>query len=715
MSAFNYAKDDDGIVTITMDMPGSVNAMNQLYRDTMNATVQRLEQESGLTGVVIASAKSTFFAGGDLNELTDFKPGDEAAFQAKIELTKNDLRRLERLPVPVVAAINGAAMGGGFEITLACNYRLLLNQPAAQVGLPEVTLGLLPGAGGIVRLVNALGLEKALPLLLEGKRLKPVEALALGLVDELVEQPGDLLLAAKAWIKAQAGNELAAVQPWDRKGHKIPGGTTQQPAVAQMLAGVVAMTGKNTRGLLPAPERILAVAAETTLLDFDAALVVETRGLTFLAASVQAKNIINTMFFQMNEVNGGSSRPKGVEKTRVGKLGVLGAGMMGSGIAHVAAKAGIEVVLLDVSLEAAERGKGNVAKLLGKLVSQGRLSEGRQAEILGLITPTADYADLQGADFIVEAVFESVELKGQVTQKTEAYLPENAVFGTNTSTLPISLLAKASKRPANFIGIHFFSPVEKMPLVEIICGEQTCDEALAKTFDFARQIGKTAIVVNDSLGFFTSRTFGSYFDEGCKLLLEGVDPLLIDNLGKQIGMPVGPLTVLDEVSLELMRKVNETQKAMGVFATVFDNSHSDTVGNILINDHKRPGRHYGGGFYDYPVGAEKTIWPGLYELFYKAEVQVPVADIKERMLFRQVIEATKCLEEGVLRSVADGNVGSILGIGAPLWTGGFLQFINGYGLERFIARARELANAYGDRFTPPPLLLDKAAAGETLH
>ncbi|PMX27470.1 MULTISPECIES: 3-hydroxyacyl-CoA dehydrogenase NAD-binding domain-containing protein [unclassified Pseudomonas] len=715
MSAFKYEKDVDGIVTVTMDMPGPVNAMNQLYRDIMTATVQRLEQEAGLTGVVIASTKSTFFAGGDLNELTDFKPGDEADFQGKIEQTKNDLRRLERLPVPVVAAINGAALGGGFEIALACNHRVLLNNSSAIVGLPEVSLGLLPGAGGIVRLVHILGLEKALPLLLEGKRLKPTEALGLGLVDELIEQVDALVPAAKAWIKAQAKDEVRGAQPWDRKGHKIPSGTVQQPQVAQMVAGALAMTARNTRGLLPAPERILAVAAEATLLDFDAALLVETRGLTYLAASVQAKNIINTMFFQMNEVNGGSNRPEGVNKSKVGKLGILGAGMMGNGIAHVAAKAGIEVVLLDVSLESAEKGKTNVEKQLAKLVSQGRLSEEKKAGILGLIKPTADYADLQGMDFIVEAVFESVELKGKVTQLAEAHLQEQAVLGTNTSTLPITLLAQASKRPANFIGIHFFSPVEKMPLVEIICGEQTSDVTLAKAFDFARQIGKTAIVVNDSLGFFTSRTFGSYFDEGCKLLLEGVDPLLIDNLGKQIGMPVGPLTVLDEVSLELMRKVNETQKEMGVFSTVFDNSHSDEVGNILIKDHSRSGRHYGGGFYDYPQDGEKTIWPGLYDLFYKAEVSVSVEDIKDRLLFRQVIEAVKCLQEGVLRSVADGNVGSILGIGAPLWTGGFLQFVNGYGLERFIKRAEELAQAYGDCFAPPALLLEKANAGETLR
>ena len=715
MSAFNYEKDADGIVTVTMDMPGPVNAMNQLYRETMAATVNRLEQEIGLAGVVIASAKSTFFAGGDLNELTDFKPGDEADFQAKIELTKNDLRRLERLPVPVVAAINGAALGGGFEIALACNYRVLLNSPAALVGLPEVSLGLLPGGGGIVRLVHHLGLERALPLLLEGKRMKPAEALALGLVNELIEQTDALVPAAKAWIKAQVGDDGVSLQPWDHKGHKIPGGTAQQPHVAQMIAGAQAMTAKNTRGLLPAPERILAVAVEATLLDFDAALLVETRGLTHLAASVQAKNIINTMFFQMNEVNGGSSRPTGFDKSKVSKLGIIGAGMMGNGIAHVSAKVGIEVMLLDVSLDAAERGKANVEKLLSKTVSQGRLSEAKKEEILALIKPTVDYADLQGVDFVVEAVFESVDLKGKVTQQAEAQLPESAVFGTNTSTLPISLLAKSSKRPANFIGIHFFSPVERMPLVEIICGEQTSDAALARAFDFARQIGKTAIVVNDSLGFFTSRTFGSYFDEGCKLLQEGVDPLLIDNLGKQIGMPVGPLTVLDEVSLELMRKVNETQKEMGVFATVFDNSHSDAVGNILIKEYNRPGRHYGGGFYDYPEGGQKTIWPGLYELFVRSEVVLPVEDIKERMLFRQVIEAVKCLQEGVLRSVADGNVGSILGIGAPTWTGGFLQFVNGYGVERFVQRARELAQTYGERFAPPVLLLEKAAKGEELR
>lgn len=715
MSAFKYEKDADGIVTLTMDMPGPVNAMNQLYRECMAEAVRSLEQESGLRGVVITSAKSTFFAGGDLNELLDLDPGDEGDFQVKIEQTKNDLRRLELLPVPVVAAINGAALGGGFEIALACNHRVLLNDKAVVVGLPEVTLGLLPGAGGIVRLVHRLGLEKALPLLLEGKRLMPSEASALGLVEELVDSVEALLPAAKAWIKAQVDNEDARVQPWDRKGHKIPGGTAQQPYLAQMIAGAMAMTAKTTRGLLPAPERILAVAAESTVLDFDAALLVETRGLTYLAASVQAKNIINTMFFQMNEVNGGSSRPKGFDKNKVGKLGILGAGMMGNGIAHVSAKAGIEVVLLDVSLEAAEKGKAGIDKQLAKLVSQGRLSEENKAGILGLIKPTADYADLQGADFIVEAVFESVELKGKVTQQAEAQLPEHAVFGTNTSTLPITLLANASKRPDNFIGIHFFSPVEKMPLVEIICGEKTSDATLAKAFDFARQIGKTAIVVNDSLGFFTSRTFGSYFDEGCKLLLEGVDPLLIDNLGKQIGMPVGPLTVLDEVSLELMRKVNETQKEMGVFASVFDNSHSDEVGNILIKEHNRPGRNYGGGFYDYPEGGEKTIWPGLYELFYKADVSVPVEDIKERLLFRQAIEAVKCLQEGVLRSVADGNVGSILGIGAPLWTGGFLQFINGYGLDRFIGRAEELAQAYGDRFAPPQLLVSKSQAGEALR
>lgn len=712
MSAFRYEKDTDGIVTVTMDMPGPVNAMNDVYRDAMTETMARLEKEEGLKGVVLGSAKNTFFAGGDLHFLLAVKPGEDAEFKKLIELTKGNLRRLETLRVPVVAAINGAALGGGFEIALSCHRRVVLNNPTAVVGLPEVSLGLLPGAGGVVRLVRLLGLEKALPLLLEGTRLKPAEALNAGLVDEVVEKPEDLVPAAKNWIKA---NPNACVQPWDQKGYKIPGGTTNSPAVAQLVGGAMLMVSKKTRGLLPAPERILAVAAESTILEFDAAMIVESRGIAQLAMTPQCKNIITSTFFQMNEVNGGASRPKGVEKSKVKRLGVLGAGMMGQGVAYSSAMVGIEVVLRDVTLEAAQKGKAYSEKLLAAAVAKGRMTEDQKNSVLALIKPTADAADLKGVDLIVEAVFENVELKAKVTQETEPYLADGGVYGSNTSTLPISLLAKAATRPENFIGIHFFSPVDKMPLVEIIVGEQTSDVALAKAFDYARQIGKTPIVVNDSLGFFTSRTFGSYLDEGCRLLVEGVNPVKIDNLGKQVGMPVGPLAVLDEVSLELMRKVNETQKAMGVYGSKSDTSVSDKVGNILIGEHQRGGRQYGGGFYEYPADGEKFIWPKLFEIFHKPDVKMSKADIKDRLLFRQCIEAMKCLQEGVLRSVADGNVGSILGIGAPVWTGGFLQFANTYGLQRFVDRARELEKAYGPRFTPPEILLTKAQSGEAFR
>ena len=711
MSAFHYDKDADGIVTVTMDMPGPVNAMNALYREAMAQTVERLQQEPDLKGVVIASAKPTFFAGGDLKELLQVEPGGEAAFHDRVEAMKADLRRIEQLPVPVVAAINGAALGGGFEIALACNRRIIVDKPSAVVGLPEVTLGLLPGAGGVVRMVHLLGLEKALPLLLEGRRLKPADALDAGLVDEIVEDAGQLLSAAKAWIRSSSA---AAIQPWDRKGHRIPGGTVQIPQVAQQLSAATAMTAKKTRGLLPAPGRILAVAAEATLLDFDAALVVETRALAHLATTPQAKNIITTMFFQMNDINAGASRPKGIDKRVVCKLGVLGAGMMGQGIAYVSAKAGIEVVLLDVSIEAAKNGKAYTERLLARSIEKGRMTEADAARILARIRPTADYADLAGADLVVEAVFENVDLKAAVTQQAEPQLADGGVFATNTSTLPITLLAKAARRPEQFIGIHFFSPVDKMPLVEIICGEQTSDNALARAFDYARQIGMTAIVVNDSLGFFTSRTIGAFIDESCRLLQEGVDPVVIENLARQIGMPAGPLTVFDEVSLELMRKVNDTHKAMGVFGKTYDASTSDAVGTLMINQYGRGGRRYGGGFYEYPKGGDKHIWPDLYGLFRKPELDVPHDDIKDRILFRQVIEAIKCLQEGVLRSAADGNVGSILGIGAPLWTGGFIQFANTFGLDRFVARARALQQAYGERFAPPHLAASAAVEGRLL-
>jgi 3-hydroxyacyl-CoA dehydrogenase/enoyl-CoA hydratase/3-hydroxybutyryl-CoA epimerase len=700
MSVFNYDKDADGIVTVTMDMNGPVNAMNGEYRQAMAETVDRLEQEEGLSGVVFASAKKTFFAGGDLHELLAVEKGQEEEFMAMLDTTKGVLRRLEKLPVPVAAAINGAALGGGFEICLVCNHRVAWDNRGVQLGLPEVGLGLLPGGGGIVRMVNLLGLEKALPYLLEGKKVPPAKALSEGMIHETVENPEDLVPRAKAWILENAGNDEAAVQPWDRKGHRIPGGNASSPKLAQTLMGAPAMLRQKTRGLLPAPEKILDCAVEAARLELDTALTVESRGLTYLATTPEAKNQISTFFFAMNRVNGGASRPQGVDKYQTKKVGVLGAGMMGQGIAYSSAMAGIEVVLKDISLEAAEKGKAYSEKLLAKRVERGRMSEDQKADILGLILPTADDKDLQGCDLIIEAVFENMGLKHQITRELESRLAEGGVWGSNTSTLPITQLAGASDKPDNFIGIHFFSPVDKMPLVEIICGEQTSDETLARAFDYVQQIRKTPIVVNDSLGFFTSRTFGTYLDEGVRLLKEGAHPVQIDNLGKAIGMPVGPLAVHDEVSLELTRKAGETHAELGVAGKWGEQEAMSEVVGTMIGEYGRGGRYHGGGFYEYSEDGSKAIWPTLFELYYQADLGIPEQDIKDRLLFRQVIESLKCLESNVLRSADDGNIGSIMGIGAPVWTGGFIQFVN------------ELADKYGERFTAPAIAAEHAASGE---
>ncbi|MFA7554877.1 MAG: 3-hydroxyacyl-CoA dehydrogenase NAD-binding domain-containing protein [Spongiibacteraceae bacterium] len=711
INGFIYEKDADGIVTITMDMDGPVNAMNDQYRLAMAENVTKLEAETGLTGVVFASAKSTFFAGGDLRELSSVpRGGEENQFKVIETSIKAPLRRLEKLQVPVVAAINGAALGGGLEICLACNYRVAVNSPKVLLGMPEVTLGLLPGGGGVIRSIHMLGLEKALPFLLEGTRMKPEQALSAGFVNELVDNADTLIDAAKNWIKA---NPEAWTQPWDIKGHTIPGGDIWNPTITGILSTVPAITFKKTRGLLPAPERILAVAGDAMAVDFDTALRIESRGLAYLITTPQAKNIITAGFFQINSINSGISRPKDIAPTKVKKVGILGAGMMGQGIAYSSATAGIEVVLKDISVEAAEKGKAYTAQLLNKQIARGRSSEDNKTQVLSLIKATDDYADLQGCDLIIEAVFENIELKNKVTQEAERFLADGGVYGTNTSTLPISQLAEASANPANFIGIHFFSPVDKMPLVEIICGDKTSDQALAVAFDYARQIRKTAIVVNDSLGFFTSRVFGTYLDEGARLLIEGIDPILIDAMGKQLGMPVGPLTVQDEVSQELSRKAAETHREMGVFCSKGDNSVNAEVCERLIKDFGRGGRYHGGGYYEYGTDGSKTIWPKLYELYHKPDVSLPNQDIKDRILFRQVIESLQCLQEGVLRSVADGNVGSLLGIGAPTWTGGFLQFVNTYeyngetGPAAFVTRTNELAALYGERFAAPAIVVEK--------
>jgi 3-hydroxyacyl-CoA dehydrogenase/enoyl-CoA hydratase/3-hydroxybutyryl-CoA epimerase len=614
-----------------------------------------------------------------------------------------------------VAAINGAALGGGFEICLSCNYRVAWDNKAVIVGLPEVSLGLLPGGGGVVRLTNLLGFEKALPYLLEGKKITAAKALREGMIDDTVSSVGELIPRAKAWILENKGNDNAALQPWDQKGYKIPGGNASSPKLTQVIIGAPAMLAQKTRGLLPAPEAILDCAIEAVRVDFDTALRIESRKLVSLIPTAVAKNMITAFFFQMGQVNRGASRPQGIERIKTTKVGVIGAGMMGQGIANVSAMAGIEVVLKDVSLEAAEKGKAYTAKLMDKAITHGRVDEAKKEAVLGLIKATDSDTDLAGCDLIIEAVFEDMALKNKITSATEGQLAEGGVWGSNTSTLPITQLAEAIANPEKFIGIHFFSPVDKMPLVEIICGEKTSDETLAKAFDYVQQIRKVPIVVNDSLGFFTSRTFLQQLGEAAQMVAEGLHPVRVDNLGKAIGMPVGPITVNDEVSLRLIMDLAETQLSQGLIS-VEDNPHpegSDLL-KTLVKEYNRGGRHHGdGGYYDYNESG-KTIWPKLLELYYKPEVEVSDEDIKDRLLFSSVIESLKCLQEGVLRSVADGNIGSLLGIGAPVWTGGYLQFVNTYGLERFIQRCDELAESYGERFRAPKIVIDKAATGELI-
>ena len=714
MGVFEYEKDDQGIVTITMDMSGPVNAINVEYNSLMQETVERLEAEEGLSGVIFTSAKKVFFAGADLKELVLADAGDVEGLFANGEFFKGQLRRLEKLPVPVVAAINGAALGGGYEISLACNCRIAYNHKSVQIGLPECAIGVYPAGGGVVRLTKLIGVEKALDVILKSQRMVPEKALDAGLIDELVDSLDDLLPRAKAWLAKNSGNKDAAIQPWDKKGHKVPGGPINSPRNAQMAAMAPTMLHKQTRGLMPQMTAAMDISFQSSMLDLDTMLRVEGREFINVVTGPVAKNMITAFFFQLNKINAGASRPDGIEKNPTRKLGVLGAGMMGQGIAYVAAKAGIEVVLKDMTQQAADKGKAYSEMLVSKAVKRGRMFQSQAEGLLALIRPTAKDEDLLGCDLIIEAVFESIELKNKIIRNTEKYLSDDGFWGSNTSTLPISELSKAASKPESFVGIHFFSPVDKMPLIEIIVGDKTSDDALAKAFDFAQQIRKTPIVVNDSLGFFTSRTFGTYLDEGLYLLTEGVHPVKIDNMGKAIGMPVGPLQVGDETSLELTRKAGETWAEMGVADKWSKGDVTRRVIKDMITDNGRGGRYHGGGYYEYHDDGSKNIWPGLFELYYKKDTDVPDQDISDRLMFRQVIEALKCLETGVLRSVADGNIGSIMGIGAPAHTGGLIQYVNTYGFDSFIKRCEELSEAYGERFNCPEIVRQHSASGELI-
>ncbi len=711
MSAIRYDLGSDQILTLTIDMPGqSANTMNGAFREALTETVARVKGDlDDLRGIIITSAKKTFFAGGDLKELHKVTRDDAQVFENMVNGLKADMRALETCGKPVVAAINGSALGGGLEIALACHHRVALNDDKLQLGLPEVTLGLLPGGGGTQRLPRMIGLEAAFPYLMEGKKVNPAAALKAGIVDELVDTPEDLITRARAFIEANPSCQ----QPWDQKGFKLPGGAPQHPAMAQKLAIAPAMLKQKTKGCYPAPERILSAAVEGAQVDFDNGSLIETRYFAELVIGQVAKNMTGTFWFQLNAIKAGGSRPEGIEKETFRKVGVLGAGMMGAGIAYSTATRDIEVVLKDVSVENAEKGKSYSDKLLAKKVSRGRMTEEQKAEILGRIKATDSADDLDGCDLVIEAVFEDSDLKAKVTQEAEPRLTPNGIFASNTSTIPITQLADASNAPENFIGLHFFSPVDKMQLVEIIVGKNTSDDTLARAFDYVQQIGKIPIVVNDSRGFFTSRVFGTFVNEGICMLGEGIHPASIENAGVLSGMPVGPLAISDEVSLTLMRHIRDQSKRDTEAAGNTWRPHpAEAVIDQMLDQHARKGKAAGAGFYEYPANGKKYLWPELETQFVDAGKARSVAlqDLKDRILFIQAIETVRCLEEGVLRTIEDANVGSIFGIGYAPWTGGAIQFINQYGVRAFTERARELAQQHGERFAPPKLLLDQAEA-----
>lgn len=708
MSAIKYQKDQDNIVTLTLDSSGqSANTMNGEFRDSLKDVATQLKAETDLSGVIITSAKKTFFAGGDLNEIIQVTPEHANMFFEQIQELKKHMRTIETLGKPVVAALNGTALGGGWEIALATHHRIALNDPKTKFGLPEVTLGLLPGGGGIVRMVRLLGLQNSLPFLMEGKQFNVKKAVSLGLVHETADTIEEMLDKARAWIKANP----KAQQPFDVKGYKIPGGDPRTPAVAQVLAIAPAMLRDKTKGCYPAPEAIMAAAVEGAQVDVDTALRIETRYFNQLTTGQVAKNMIGTFWFGLNSIKAGASRPKDIAPWQAKKVGVLGAGMMGSGIAYSCAIKGIAVVLKDVSQEAADKGKNYSEKLLDKAISRGRMTPEKKDQILGLITASADYSDLAGCDLIIEAVFENQELKAKVTQEAEKQLVEGGIFASNTSTLPITNLAQASCDDAKFIGLHFFSPVDKMPLVEIIKGKNTSAETLAHAYDFVQQIAKTPIVVNDSRGFFTSRVFGTFIQEGMRMVTEGIHPARVEMAALKAGMPVGPLAIQDEVSLGLTEHVAaETRKALQAEGKELPLTPVDDLVKWMIHDQNRKGKAAGAGFYDYPEGGKKQLWDGLSK--WKQETNVSEQELIDRILFVQALDTVRCMQEGVLESVVDANIGSIFGIGFAPWTGGAIQYLNQYGLSKAVARAQALEAKYGERFAVPQLLKDQAAKGQ---
>lgn len=712
MTTIHWEHGDDGVVLLTIDVPErSMNVMTPAFLADITAAAERIGEDDSVKGAVVTSGKDSFMAGADLHDLV-------AGFDTRRDVKQlyewcrglqQALRRLETCGKPVAAAINGTALGGGLEVGLACHYRVAADAPRAVLGLPEVKVGLMPGGGGTQRLPRLIGIEPALRLISEGKHMSPAEALEAGFVDEVV-QPGEEVEAARKWVRQTDVTD----QPWDRKGFKVPGGAgLMHPAAVQTFTVGSALTQKLTNHNYPAPQAILSAVYEGTVLPIDTALDVETKYFVSLLMSPVFRNMARTLFISKGAADKLARRPKEPPKREVTRLGILGAGMMGAGIAYVSAKAGMHVVLLDTDADKAEAGKDYSRKLVEKGIERGRVTREQGDALLERIETGADFAALEGSELVIEAVFEDREVKADVTARAEAVIPDDAIFASNTSTLPITGLAKASKRPAQFIGIHFFSPVDKMPLVEVIVGKETNDTAIAQALDYVRQIRKTPIVVNDSRGFYTSHVFSVFTREGMTMLKEGVNPALIENAARHAGMPVGPLAVTDEVSLELSYHVGvQTRKDLG---DDYRETPADEVLHLFVEQLDRKGKRYRKGFYDYPEDGPKRLWSGLADHFPRADEQPSAAEVKQRLLYSQAIEAVRCLDERVVTHPADADIGSVFGWGFPAWTGGVLSYIETEGLKRFVAEADRLRDAYGERFAVPDSLRAMAKEGRAFY
>ncbi len=702
-----YSVSDQGVATIVLDIPGSsANVMSLQFRDELASAVSRVLDDSAIKGAVIASAKADFMAGGDLKQMmTLFDQGLNAEQALAVaNQFKPLLRQMETGGKPFVAAINGPAMGGGLELALACHRRILVDSPKAILALPEVTLGLIPGAGGSQRLPRLIGIAKALPILLKGQQLSPQKALELGLVEQLVAAEQLLQVAVQLVLSCED-----ASQPWDRKGFVVPGGAgfmgPEPGATFNLTATSIA---RETHRNLPAPIALLTSVAHGTAVPMDAALHIESCQFAKLLMDPVARNMMRTLFVSKGELDKLARRPQGIAAAELKVVGVVGAGLMGAGVAHVAAQAGLDVFMLDASEEQAQAGKQRLADGFARLIGKGRMAQDKADAILARITPVGDYARLADCDLVVEAVFEDREVKTQVFAQLQAVLKPTAIIASNTSSLPITGLAEGVSNPERFIGLHFFSPVDRMALVEVIKGRQTSEQTLAHALDFIKKLRKTPIIVNDARGFFTTRVISAYLQESMGMLAEGIKPALIDNAARLAGFPVGPLAMTDELTIEI--GYNAMNQARADLGDDWVEPVGYKVQKRFVADLNRKGRRHGAGFYDY-VDGKRQLWAGLVEVYPALDPQPDVEEIKTRMLYIQALEAARSFEEGVITDPSEGDVGSVLGIGYPSYTGGVFSLIDTVGIARFVATCERLAQSHGERWQPSVWLKARAAEG----